>query len=202
MTHAGTIDGEPLSTAQARAFAVTMLAYGVLHHVGTLPSSFEMMGSTRWTDWLDVLTPYAVLLPAAVTLLSAGAWLRRWAVYLVGAVMYADGHGIHLAANSIGRTAPGPAVHLWDEVVGHYVWYAGWILVLAALTAVLARRALPHGAFPHAVALLVGTTTATNALEGGTVALMLTSGAVFLVVGWRTRLCLGRLLIVAYAWLS
>lgn len=148
VTHAGTIDGEPLSTAQARAFAVTMLAYGVLHHVGTLPSSFEMMGSTRWTDWLDVLTPYAVLLPAAVTLLSAGAWLRRWAVYLVGAVMYADGHGIHLAANSIGRTAPGPAVHLWDEVVGHYVWYAGWILVLAALTAVLARRALPHGAFP------------------------------------------------------
>ena len=50
-----------------------------------------MMGATRWTDWLDLLTPYAVLLPAAVTLLSAGAGLRPWAVYLVGAVMYADG---------------------------------------------------------------------------------------------------------------
>ena len=174
-----------------------MLAYGLLHHVGTLPS-FEMMGSTRWTDWLDLLTPYAVLLPAAATLLSAVAGLRPWAVYLVGAVMYADGHGIHLAANSIGRTAPGPAAHLWDEVVGHYIWYAGWILVLAALTAVLARRALPRGAFPFAVALLVGTTMATNALEGGTVALMLTSGAVFLFIGWRTRLRLGRLLMVTY----
>jgi hypothetical protein len=87
---AGTIDGEPLSPAQARAFAVTMLAYGLLHHVGALPS-FEMMGSTRWTDWPDLLTPYAVLVPAAVTLLSAGAGLRPSAVYLVGAVMYADG---------------------------------------------------------------------------------------------------------------
>lgn len=38
--------------------------------------------------------------------------------------MYASGHGIHLAANSIGNVSPGPTARLWDEVVGHCVWYA------------------------------------------------------------------------------
>lgn len=198
VTDTSTIENQALSTTQARCLTVMALAYGLLHHVGTISSLFGTVGSTSWTDWVDLLTPYAILLPAGATLLSAGAGLRVWSVYLVGAIMYADGHGIHLAANSIGRTKPGPEAHLWDEVVGHYVWYAGWTLVLAALTVVLAQRAIPRGAFPYVLALLVGTTVATNALEGGTVPLTLITGAAFVVVGWRTRRGLGRLLMVAY----
>jgi hypothetical protein len=47
-------------------------------------------------------------------------------------------------------------------------------------------------------ALAVGATAASNALEGGTAALTLTSSAVFVMVGWRTRDGLGRLVLVAY----
>ncbi len=191
-------DGQPLSGPEARWLAVTAGSYGVLHHVGSLGSRLGPVGPTRWADWLDLMTPYAVLLSAAATLLAAGAGSRPWALYLVGAVTYAEGHGIHLAANSIGRTDPGPAAHLWDEVVGHYVWYSGWTIVLAALTAVLAGRALPRGPLPYALALLVGTTAATNALEGGTVPLALATAAALVTVGWLTRHRLGRLLAVAY----
>lgn len=191
-------EGQQLSVPEARWLVVTAVAYGVLHHTGSLSSRLGSVGPTRWADWLDLVTPYAVLLPAAATLLAAGASRRLWAVYLVGAVTYAEGHGIHLAANSVAATAPGPTAHVWDEVVGHYVWYGGWTAVLATLAAVLARRALPRGPVPYVLALLVGTTAATNALEGGTVPLALASAAAFVTVGWLTRHRLGRLLAVAY----
>ena len=184
---------------EALGLGAMAVAYGCLHHLGSLGSGLGAAGPTRWTDWLDLATPYAVLVPAGVALVAAGTRAGVLLGFLAGAVTYADGHGIHLAANSIGNAAPGEAAHLWDEVVGHYLWHAGWFAVLAALTACFARRTLPRGVIPYLLALLVGITIGTNALEGGTVALALAGAVGFGVAGWRTRHGLGRLLLVAFA---
>jgi hypothetical protein len=55
----------------------------------------------------------------------------------------AQGHGIHLAANSVGNVEPSPVVHLWDEVVGPAVWYAGVAVVCAVLATAVRDRPLP-----------------------------------------------------------
>lgn len=143
------------------------LVYALLQHLGSLPQGLgDAPRGTRWVDWLDLLTPYLVLAPAAMTVRVAGAAERTWWLFALGAVAYASGHGIHLAANSVGNTGPGPTAHLWDEIVGHLLWYAGVALVVAALAETTLGRPRPRGWVPYALALAVGLTWATNALGG------------------------------------
>jgi hypothetical protein len=157
------------------------------------------VGPTRWADWVDLATPYAVLGTAGLALFAAGAVRRVWVLFAVGALTYAEGHGIHLAANSVANADPGPTAHLWDEVVGHWVWYAGWVLMTAALAVGLARAPLPRPvALAYPLAGLVGLTWATNTIEGGTPALGLAAAAGFAGWGWLTRRRAGRLLLAAY----
>ncbi|TDE33671.1 hypothetical protein [Actinomadura sp. 6K520] len=173
----------PANDRHARRWlAACALAYGLTHHIGFGLAWLGMVGDTRWADWADVLTPYAVLLTAAAALHAGRADHRGWALYLVGAITYVEGHGIHLAANSVGNDTPGIAVvHLWDEVAGHYIWYAGTALVVAAL------------------ALVVAVTWTTNSLEGGTAVMGLLVAAAFTAWGLRTRHDLGGVLIPAFA---
>ena len=120
----------------------------------------------RWVDWITLLTPYAVVGSALAALRAAGADRRAWTVALVGACSYVQGHGINVAANSIGNArGDGAPVHLWDEVVGHWLWYLGVALLVVALA-----RAVDVAATPIALALAVasGLTWTTNALEGTT----------------------------------
>lgn len=192
----GAAGGDPLPWLAACA-----VSYVLMHHLGTALGWLGGPGSdgTRWADWIDLLTPYVVLLPAAAALHAGRAGRRAWAIYLVGAITYVEGHGIHLAANSVGNVAPGDVAHLWDEIIGHYLWYTGIALVFAALAMTLARRPAPRGIVPYVLAVLVGVTTTTNALEGNTALLDLAYAAGFLAWGWRTRHGLGRLLIAAFA---
>ena len=48
----------------ARSFGgwlvVLAVSYGVLHHAGTIFVGLGEVGETRWADWIDLLTPYAV----------------------------------------------------------------------------------------------------------------------------------------------
>ena len=116
-----------LRSVYERWLGVTALSYVVLHHLGLLPSASGGPDDTQWADWLDLLVPWLVLVPAAADARGgAAADPRTWVVFGVGAVAYASGHGIHLAANSVGNAEPGPTAHLWDEVVGHDLWYPGW----------------------------------------------------------------------------
>lgn len=182
--------------APPAAYALSII-FG--HHVGTLLAGAGTVGPTRWADWVDVLTPYAVLGTAGLALLAARATRRSWIVFALGAVTYAEGHGIHLAANSVGNAVPGPTAHLWDEVVGHWVWYVGWVLVTGALAAALARTPLPcPAALAYPLAALVGLTWATNTIEGGTPGLGLAAAAGFAGWGWVIRRGAGRLLLAAY----
>ncbi|QIG44501.1 hypothetical protein G5V58_18470 [Nocardioides anomalus] len=149
------------------ALAATAAAYSLAHHLGSLPDGLGPAGhGTRVTDWLDLLVPFVVLGPALWTLVEARAGRAAYAVFAVGALLYATGHGVHLSANSIGNTAPGETAHLWDERVGHLLWYAGVAVVFAVLAHTL-RQTEPTG---HPVAwllvLAVGATWGTNATGG------------------------------------
>lgn len=198
--------GVPLTVSSTRTtglrwLALVFLAYGVLHHAGSGLAFLGSVGQTRWADWVELFTPHAVLLPAGAALYAVGATRLVWFVYVVGAVTYAVGSGVHLAANSIANIAPGPTAHLWDETVGHHVWYAGTALVFVALAAAFAGFDRPRGlAVPAAygLALLAGVTHTTNSLEGGTVLLGCGVAAMFSIWGWMTRDRLGQLLLVAY----
>ncbi|GAA2592822.1 hypothetical protein SMC26_43880 [Actinomadura fulvescens] len=199
-----TTSGPPAADARPTApylfwLAVTAIAYGLTHHIGFGLAWLGNAGETRWADWADLITPYAVLLPAAAALRAGGASPRLWIVYLAGALTYVEGHGIHLAANSVSNADPSDLVHLWDEVVGHYLWYGGLSVVFAALAAALAHRPPVRGPVPAVLALVTGVTFTTNALEGGTAIAAIAVTAAFTAWGWRTRRHLGRLMIGVFA---
>jgi hypothetical protein len=179
--------------------AVTAVAYVVCHHLGLLPRG---LGSgpdqTQWADWVDLLVPFVVLGPAAAALAAAPATRRTWVVFGVGALTYATGHGVHLAANSVGNADPGPTAHLWDEVVGHEIWYVGVALVVVALALTMPGRPRP-GWVGSLLALAVGATWASNAVGGGTEVMALVVAVAFSAWGWRHRRDLGVTLLVGFA---
>ena len=163
--HQGQAEGEEvLIGGYSRWLATTAVAYAVLHHLGLLPDGLGAAPEdTQWADWLDLLVPWLVLVPAALTVAAAKADAGTWALFGAGAVAYASGHGIHLAANSVNNAVGGETAHLWDETVGHAIWYAGVALVVAALARTMAGRPRPP-LLAHLLALAVGVTWATNAV--------------------------------------
>ena len=187
----------PMVPTTRRWLAAFAVAYGVLHHQGYVFAGLGNVGSvasggTRWADWLDLLTPVFVLGPALGALMAARPVERRpWLIFAGGAVLYVEGHGIHLAANSIANEAEGagsrptPVTHLWDEPIGHHLWYGGLVLVVVALVVALHRRAEgPRlGPLPLLLALQFGVTYTTNALEGGTAILGLGTSVAFVAWG-------------------
>jgi len=186
----------------ARWLLLHGLAYSLVHHQGVVLSRLGESGisDTRWADWLDLLTPVLVLGPALAALLGVAS-RRVWVLAILGSAIYVEGHGIHLAANSIANaTDPDiPVVHLWDEVVGHYVWYGGLALVWLALWLTHAETDLDIDrrlGLPLIVG--VGGTWATNALEGGTAvaSLIVAVGFAALAVAQRAR-PLGRFALVS-----
>jgi hypothetical protein len=182
-----------------RSLALTALAYVLLHHLGLLPEGLgPAPAGTRWADWLDLLVPWLVLGPAAATLWADRPSPAVWAVFGAGVVAYTSGHGIHLAANSVGNADPGRTAHLWDEGVGHLVWYAGVALVVAALARTMAGRSRPGGV-GYVLALLVGATWASNAVGGGTEPWSLLLALLAAGYGWRHRTDLRVVLVVAFA---
>jgi hypothetical protein len=173
------------------------VAYGLLHHLGALPGGLgDAGGGTRWVDWLDLLTPYAVVGTALAALAAAGTDRTGWRTAFVGSAAYVNGHGVHLAANSIGNVRGDAApVHLWDEVVGHWLWYAGLALLVVALARSVDLRVTAPAV---GLALATGLTWTTNALEGTTAvgSLVVALG----LTGWGVRRGdgTGRLLAVAF----
>jgi hypothetical protein len=166
-------ESRPSAGGALLAFSAVFL---VFHH---LPS---LAGETAG-DWVDLVTPFAVV-AASVLLLGRRAPGYALAVAALGAVLYVDGHGIHLAANSIGHEElTGDAedvTHFWDETWGHAEWHLGWFLLIVAFC--LAERArLVRVAKPLAAlgALVLGWTLFTSTVEGGTWWLELAATALF-----------------------
>lgn len=177
------------------------IAYGIFHHVGTVFAGLGEVGPTRWADWIDLVTPYVVIGAVAGTLRGAGASRGTWAGFWVGSVLYTQGHGIHLGANSIGNTMPEPhpeVVYLWDEILGHYIWYGGFAVLVGVLAVAVADRRPRGGIVGHLLALVVGFTHMTNSVEGQTPWLGVGTAAVFATWGLLTRDGMGRYLLTAY----
>jgi hypothetical protein len=171
---------------------------------GTVFKPLGEVGETRVADWVDLLTPYAILGTAAMVLLRAAATRGTWALLGVGGITFTLGHGLHLAANSVSNVADpvvagASIVHLWDEVVSHWIWYSGLFLVMAAVAGAVRDRDLRVGAPDVVVAALVALTLANTYIEGGTPWL----GITFLVAGvvtglrWRPSAASRLLLVVA-----
>jgi hypothetical protein len=189
----------PAGPAARRLLAWSAVALIATHWLRLLPLGFSAPGATRYEDFVDLLTPYAVAGPALAALAVVGATRRSWTLALVGAVAFTQGHGIHLSANSI-RHAVGPAapVDLWDERVGHWIWFTG-LTVLTAAVAHAVAGAVPGGRAGSVLATLVGLTWAANVVEAGSVPLGVALAAGLLLLGWRLRATpTGRLLVLAF----
>jgi hypothetical protein len=146
------------------AFAVAVAAF---HHV---PAVAGDLG-----DWIDLATPFAVVGAAALVLAGLGAWGAGLGLAVAAAIAYVDGHGLHLAANSIRAEEPSGEVervaYFWDERFSHWEWHLGLVgLVFAfCLAEPWARRPLRASALQSGlVAGLVGFTLFTSTVEGHT----------------------------------
>lgn len=189
-----------LAAMYSRWLAVTALSYAIVHHLGLLPEGLgEGPDQTRWADWLDLLVPWAVLVPAAFTMRDAPATQRTWLWFGAGSVLYLTGHGIHLAANSVANAYPSDTAHLWDEVAGHAVWYAGVALIMVALARTMVGRPRP-GAVGYLLAIAAGLTWATNMLGAyDLIGMGLVACGIACGHGWRHRTELGVVYLVGFA---
>jgi len=170
-------------------FAVAVI---VGMQVGTLFEPLGEVGETRLADWIDLLTPFAVIGCGTMVLLACGADRRLWVVFGVAVVIFTLGHGLHLSANSISNSDDvtlndADIVHLWDEVVSHYIWYFGLFLMLVALALALRSQDLHLGVIGVLLASLFSMTLVNIYIEGDVAWLGVAFLATALVVGimWR-----------------
>lgn len=140
-------------------------------------------------DFIDLLTPFAVIGSAAAALVALGARGPVLVVAAVAAILYVDGHGIHLSANSIANEGPGPEVddlvHFWDEIFSHIEAVIGWFGLVACIcwaeqSRGEAREPQPSRRVMAATAVLLGWTFFTSTVEGGTWPIELAATAAFL----------------------
>jgi hypothetical protein len=211
-TSTGTPQQRGGSHAVGWPLATLALAVVVFMQIGTFARPLGDLGPVRAADWLDLLTPWAVVGAAAWVLVrcraaTVGAPADRlaWGLLAVGGLAFAEGKGLHLAANSVGNTAPVGAAaeiaHLWDEGVGHWIWYLGLLLVIAAVSrAVLDDRGagLRTSAAGVALALLTGFSLANTWIEGRTPWLGLAAAVSFAAWGLRRRTCGGMLWVACF----
>ncbi|HEX6700315.1 MAG TPA: hypothetical protein VF101_06240 [Gaiellaceae bacterium] len=170
-----------------RLLLVLAGCFFVFHHAPSLAGNAG--------DWIDLATPFAVVAATAAVLCSLPTARAATVLALIGGLLYVDGHGIHLAANSIGHeTLSGDAksvTHFWDETFGHIEWHLGWMTLIAAIALAEAysqeTRTWRPRSYPIAVATaaLLGFTLFTGTVEGGTWWLELAAAVVFLV--WTLR---------------
>ena len=193
------VPARPAGARARRLLGWSAVALVATHWLRLLPLGFEAPGATRYEDFADLVTPYVVAGPALAALALVGATRRTWVLALLGATAFTQGHGIHLSANSI-RHAVGSAapVDLWDERVGHWIWFTGLTLLVLAVAHAVAG-AVPAGRAGPPLAALVGLTWAANVVEAGSVALGVALALALLGLGWRLRAtATGRLLLLAF----
>ncbi len=183
-----------------RLLAASAVAMVLTHWLRLLPLGYAAPGATRWEDFVDLLTPYVVAGPALAVLARTGAGRRAWALALLGAAVFTSGQGMHLSANSI-SFASGPAdpAYLWDEQVGHHLWFGGLTLLVVVVVRSVESLPLRTGAVAVALGALVGLTWAANVVEGGAVPFGAALATGLTAYGWRTRARpTGRLLLLAF----
>ena len=184
------VQPRPPAMSPERALLAFAVSVFVFHQ---LPS----FAGDRAGAAIDLLTPFAVVGSSAAVLAGLGA--RRAAVVaaLVAGTLYVDGHGIHLAANSINNESGGAGaadvVFFWDERFSHLEAVLGWFGLVGTfcLAESAARRPAAAAGSPRAVlaatAVLLGWTFFTSTVEGKTWWLELAATALFAAWALRSR---------------
>ena len=138
---------------------------------GTIFEPLGNLGETRVADWIDLLTPFAVVGGAGMILAQANPRRVPWLLFGAGAITFTLGHGLHLSANSVSN-ADDPAlkdadiVHLWDEVASHYIWYTGLFVVMAAIALSIRTIEVRLGPWGIVVGSLFALTLVNTYIEG------------------------------------
>jgi hypothetical protein len=198
-----------------------LFTYGLVYAffqvtVAFIPGQFA--GPVSWADAFDFLTPVFVIpvalalflkLRSAVDAESRGSsWSFKWSVVVIvlGLIFYVEGHGLHLSANAIDRllggmedTALHQSVYIYDEVISHFVWDSGVLIIAAGLTLAGARVHFPRLSWAQLVflgcgAAFFGFSYTVNAIEGQTVVLTFPAAVLMILIclwiyrkGWRRR---------------
>ena len=76
-------------------FALTVI---IGMQAGTLFRPLGSIGETRVADWIDLLTPFALIGCAGMVLDEANSTRERWVRSGVGSVAFTLGHGLLLSA--------------------------------------------------------------------------------------------------------
>src|SRR5919106_3661860 len=143
-------DRRPAYPRLVRALVAFAVAVTVFHHV---PAVAGDLG-----DWIDLATPFVVVGAAALVLLGLSAWGAGLGVAVAAAIAYVDGHGLHLAANSIRAETPVGEVervaYFWDERFSHWEWHVGLIGLLVAFCLAEPRARPPALASPAQTVLV------------------------------------------------
>jgi hypothetical protein len=130
-------------------FAILSLVFIIL--LVFLRIKFPLYPLMSYQDALDILTPLA-LIPVYWLLFKHSASerpsLAEEIIFLVLAVVWVEGHGIHLSSNSIDNLfdalTRNPVTDLkgtdvfrltffYDEQLGHYIWHVGMLSMAALL---------------------------------------------------------------------
>ncbi len=135
-----------------------LLAYGFFfayfHIMPPFLNAFVKSPLT-WGDTLDFLTPFAVIPLAYILYSRANKTLHSLqpqqsspralrilpkVLLAIGFLLFVDGHGLHLSANSIARLLHDmkesklyKAAYLFDEIISHFMWDGGVFLISVAL---------------------------------------------------------------------
>lgn len=107
-----------------------------------LNSQFAPYPFMKSGDVLDLLTPL-VLIPLYWLLFQIHPYRppshKEMLIFLIFAVLWVQGQGMHLVANSIGHLTPPYSgneieqlTYFYDEILSHYIWHLG-IVGLSAL---------------------------------------------------------------------
>ena len=170
----------PLLSLFSAVYAFLILAPSVFHQ------NFPLKSGMEWGDALDIVTPFVVfglvwlLVSRTVSALDG----RATVVLLLIAVVWAQGQGMHLAANSIGHqfsedegSAAFDLVHFYDEVLSHYIWSVAilaipvYLLVVVSLAETPAPARFPFAALPAAA--IFGSIMGVDAIESAVVPIAL-----------------------------
>lgn len=149
-----------------------------------------------WGDTLDFFTPFAVV-PVAYFLYSH---INRYSLSNpsphpspkilntlgkvslgLGFLLYIEGHGLHLSANSIARLLESMkgselyrATYLFDEIISHIIWDIGFFLISVGLILLASKISFKSLSWKNIVLLSIGAASfgiafTANGIEGQTV---------------------------------
>jgi len=189
-----------MSNTYSRLILIFAVVFAILIITPALLSQqFSPYPLLKTGDVTDLLTPL-ILIPLYWLLFRQGKApsTRETIVFLVFAALWVEGQGMHLGANSIGHllenaqgTDAQTLTHFYDEILSHYMWHIGLVVLTALLIWRQMRNplatALTNLRAEAAAALIYGIVYFIIVIEAGTVPLGLPFAVIVGLVGLLRR---------------